>query len=637
MGPGNGESQRRAMCGIAGFVSPRVTDGARVLQRMNEAMAHRGPDDAGTYLHETVGLGMRRLSIIDLEGGNQPLWNENQTIGIILNGEIYNFRELRETLIKKGHRFSSRSDTEVIVHLYEEEGIECLRQLNGMFAFALYDRNQDLLFLARDRLGEKPLHYYHHKGELVFASEIKSLLEFPGLETALDLNALNLYLTYEYVPSPYTIYQNIFKLEPAHYAIFKKGELVIRPYWQPLFRKSRKKISVREGAQELRERLLRSVKSHTVSDVPLGAFLSGGLDSSLVTALLARVSSRRVQTFNMAFNDPSFDESRYSAEVAQHLGTDHHVERITPQTLIEILPKILEVLDEPFADASMIPTYLLSKFTQRHVTVALSGDGGDELFAGYPTYQAHRVARWIPRWLGGTAERLAGFLPVSDENISFDFKLRRFAAGLKYEPAVRNQIWLGSFRPDQKEKLLTPEARKALRGSDEFAPVRNYWEDCDSSHDLDRLCHLDLRFYLQGDILFKVDRMSMANSLEVRAPYLNHELVEFACSLEPDLKLRGFTTKYILKEAARGLLPEKIIHRPKKGFGLPIAKWIKSELKELFLNTLSREKISEGGLFNPGYVEKLLAEHWGNFRDHRKLLWTLFVFETWRQKALVSV
>ena len=623
------------MCGIAGYISPRVTDGARVLQKMNEVMVHRGPDDSGIHLDGPLGLAMRRLSIIDLPGGAQPIWNEDQTIAIVFNGEIYNFRELREELLKKGHRFSSRSDTEVIVHLYEEEGTDCVKRLNGMFAFALYDKNQNQLFLARDRMGEKPLHYYFHAGDFVFASEIKSILEFPEMEADLYLEALHAYLTYEYVPSPSTIYRNIYKLDPGHSLIFKEGRLTIQPYWKPAFAARRRKFSTQDAVRELKDRLFRSVRSRMISDVPLGAFLSGGIDSSLVTALLAQCSPHRVQTFNIAFDDPSFDESRYSEEVARHLGVNHHVEKITPQTMLHILPQIIEILDEPFADASMIPTFLLSKFTRRHVTVALSGDGGDELFAGYPTYQAHRLARFFPRWFHRSAKTLAHFLPVSDNNLSFDFKARRFAAGLGHETPVRNQIWLGSFGPDQKEGLFRPEVWQTLKEKDEFSPVREHWQGCDSEEELDRLCHLDLKFYLQGDILFKVDRMSMANSLEVRAPYLDHELVEFVCSLAPDLKLKGLTTKYILKEAARGLLPEKIIRRPKKGFGIPIAKWIKSDLKELFRDTLSKDRMAEGGLFNPDYVERLLAEHLSNFRDHRKLLWTLFIFETWRQKSRV--
>lgn len=625
------------MCGISGYVSPRAFEGKRVLQRMNDVMTHRGPDDEGFYLNGPYGLSMRRLSIIDLSGGGQPIWNEDQTAGVVFNGEIYNFRQLREELLAKGHRFSTRSDTEVIVHLYEEEGAECVKRLNGMFAFALYDRAQDLLFLARDRMGEKPLHYYLHEDQFVFASEIKSILTFPEIETSLNFDALNRYLTFEYVPAPLTIYQNIFKLEAGHLALFQNGELTIRRYWHPLFQTSRRKITEQDAVSELRARLRHSVESRTVSDVALGAFLSGGIDSSLVTALLSQCSSRKVQSFSIAFDEPSFDESSYAEKAAQYLNTCHHVEHVTPESMLESLPKILDILDEPFADASMIPTYLLSRFTRRHVTVALSGDGGDELFAGYPTYQAHRLARFVPSWLQGPARRLADLLPTSDENISFDFKLRRFTSGLSYETALRNQIWLGSFEPHQKEKLFQPEILQTLNKKNEFDILRQYWNDCDSREDLDRLCRLDLRFYLQDDILFKVDRMSMAHSLEVRAPYLDHEFVEFVCSLPPSFKLKGLTTKYILKKAARGLLPEEIIGRSKKGFGLPIAQWIKGPFKEIFQDVLSPRNLLEGGIFNPDYVDQLLQEHLSHRYDHRKLLWTLFIFESWRQRTAVAV
>ena len=620
------------MCGIAGYVSERVRDGTRILERMNQVMIHRGPDDAGIYVNGTHGLGMRRLSIIDVAGGSQPIWNEDHTIGLVFNGEIYNFHELREELEKKGHRFSSHSDTEVIVHLYEEEGIECLKRLNGMFAFALFDQKQEQLFLARDRMGEKPLHYYHHNGEFVFASEIKSILTFPGVSTRLNLEALNLYLGYEYIPAPYTIYENINKLEPAHYLLLKKGELSIRPYWRPSFLRG-KSLPFDEAVEQLRERIKKSVAMRTMSDVPLGAFLSGGIDSSLVTAFLTQSSSKRVKTFNVSFEDPSFDESRQAREVAQFLGTDHHEERLTPQNMLQILPEMIQIMDEPFADASAIPTYLLSRFTRKEVTVALSGDGGDELFYGYPTYQAHQIARWLPRWLSQPAKKIADWLPVSDDNISFDFKFRRFTAGLEYESPARHQIWLGSFEPAQKKQLLSQETSQALAEKDDFDLVQKYWESCDSQDEWDRLCYTDMRFYLQDDILLKVDRMSMAHSLEVRAPYLDHELVEFVCSLKPDLKLKGFTTKFILKEAAKGLIPEKIIRRSKKGFGIPVAKWIKSDLKEIFTDTLSEKKILEEGLFNPAYVQQLLSEHLNHQHDHRKLLWTLFVFESWRTRT----
>jgi asparagine synthase (glutamine-hydrolysing) len=503
-----------------------------------------------------------------------------------------------------------------------------------MFAFALYDMRQDLLFLARDRLGEKPLHYYHKDGDFVFASEIKSMFAFPAVGRPLSLQALHRYLTFEYIPAPYTIFQDIHKLEPGHYLLLKQGRLTRHRYWSPSYRHDRDSLAPEDYAERLRALIRRSVAMRTVSDVPLGAFLSGGIDSSLITAFLVQtVSGERVKTFNIAFDEPSFDESGYAREVAGYLGTQHHEATLTTREMLEVLPDILRNLDEPFADASMIPTYLLSRYTRQSVTVALSGDGGDELFAGYPTYPAHKVARWIPRWLGRPSRRLAELLPVSDDNISFDFKVKRFTAGLPYPAPVRHQIWLGSFEPRQKSRLFTPDAYALLTEANEFDLVQQQWEGCDSSHYLDRVGCLDLRFYLQDNMLFKVDRASMANSLEVRVPFLAHPLVEFVCAMPSDLKLRGLTTKYILKKMAAGVLPDRIIHRKKKGFGIPVAKWIKSDLRDLFRETFSVDRIKRGGLFDPSYVQRILEDHLNNRRDNRKLLWTLFVFERWREQV----
>lgn len=618
------------MCGIAGYATPKVKDGRALLEQMNQAMVHRGPDDSGVYIQKDYGLAMRRLSIIDLAGGHQPVWNEDQTVAVVFNGEIYNFQKLRQELLQKGHSFTTHSDTEVLVHLYEEEGTKCVGRLNGMFAFAIFDRKQDLFFLARDRMGEKPLHYYFKDGHFLFASEIKSLLTCPWVEKILNLEALDEYLTYEYVPAPHTIYRDIYKLRPGHFLIFQKGKLEIRPYWKPSFKHPSPALPEKAAVATLRNHLRRSVEIRKISDVPLGSFLSGGLDSSLIAAFLAQSSSQKIQTFNIAFEETSFNESHYAQEAARHLGTEHHEERLTTSVMRDLLPAILEKLDEPFADGSLVPTFLLSRFTRQHVKVALSGDGSDELFAGYPTYQAHQLARWIPGFLGPLANRLAEALPVSDENISFDFKMRRFTAGLSYPLPERNQIWLGSFDENQKRKLFSEAARGKLRDHNALRLVCEHDSECDSSFGLDRVSHIDLRFFLEGDQLFRVDRTSMMNSLEVRAPFLDHELVEFICSLPPSLRLHGMTTKYLLKEAARGILPDSIIDRPKKGFGMPIAKWIKGDFRKTFEETFSRERIQKVGLFNPDYIQILLSEHLRGVRDHRKLLWTLFVFESWR-------
>lgn len=619
------------MCGIAGLVSPRVKDPRGEVERMNQTLIHRGPDDSGIFTQGNLGLGMRRLSIIDLVKGHQPMTTEDGRATVVFNGEIYNFRELRAELSGKGYRFRTDSDTEVILRLYEEEGIQCLEKLNGMFGFAIYDQKEDWLFIARDRLGEKPIHYYHQGDDFAFASEIKAILSCSFVTPTLNFEALNLYLTYEYVPAPLTIYQHIYKLEAGHYLLFKAGTVTLKSYWRPSFRRRIPPCNENEAVALLRQHLERSIKMRLESDVPLGAFLSGGVDSSLIVAFLARVIGRKIKTFNISFSESSFNESQYAMEIAKQLGTDHREERLTPEVMRGILPRVIEMLDEPYADGGIVPTFLLSQFTRKSVTVALSGDGSDELFAGYPTYQAHRIARWLPRALGRPAHRWADRLPSSDENISFDFKLRRFTAGLSYPLPERNQIWLGSFDPETKQQLLSRDVLASLNGQETFSGLRAYDALCDSQDDLDRITHLDLRYFLQDDQLFRVDRASMANSLEVRAPYLDHLLVEFVCSLPPRLRLHRLTTKYLLKKAAEGLLPEKIIRRSKKGFGMPIAKWIKGDLKELFLETLSSASFRQSGLFEPRFVERLFQEHLSGRKDHRKWLWTLFVFESWRK------
>jgi len=620
------------MCGICGYIgdSGLGSSDLETIKRMNEAIYHRGPDDEGYFVENNIALGVRRLSIIDLIRGHQPIYNETGTIVIVFNGEIYNFKELRIDLERGGHQFSTNSDTEVIVHLYEDFGFDCLKKLNGMFAFAIYDKAEDLLFMARDRLGIKPLHYYSGGKVFVFGSELKSLLLFPGLRREIDLKSLNRYLTFEYVPTPLTIYKDIYKLPPGYYLVFKKGRLLIKRYWNLSYKDNPIK-SKDECAEKLRWYIADSVKKRMISDVPLGAFLSGGIDSSLITAFMVRQCSRKVKTFNVSFDDKSFDESRYARKIASFLGTEHYEERLTPKMLLDLVPQIIGVLDEPFADASAIPTYLLSKFTRESVTVALSGDGGDEVFGGYPTYQAHKMARYFPKVIYPVARGLVNRLPVSDDNITFDFKAKKFISGIPYSPEIRNQIWLGSFEPFQKRELFSAEVREYLRSDDEFDILSKSLDGCDADNYLERVLWLDMHFYLQDNMLVKVDRTSMANSLEVRVPYLDHRLVEFVCSLPPSMKLNGFTTKYILKRASKDLLPDEIINRPKKGFGVPVAKWVKNELKSFILDVLDEKRIKREGVFNPRFIRGLLEDHFRGARDNRKLIWTLAVFELWRE------
>jgi len=627
------------MCGILGIINldrERPVD-QPAAQAMAAAMAHRGPDDEGFYFKGRVALGMRRLAIIDLPGGHQPISNEDGSAWVVFNGEIYNFRDLRADLIVRGHLFRTHSDTEVIVHLYEEYGDDLVAHLNGMFAFALWDERRERLLVARDRMGEKPLYFATLKGEsggaFVFASELKALLAHPAAERRIDLLALRKYLSYEFVPSPHSIIEGVRKLPPAHRLIFENGRWREERYWRLNYDVEKLRIGEDEAAEEVRRRLREAVHLRLVADVPLGVLLSGGIDSSSVAALACEVAAGRVRTFSIAFDEPSFDESRYARAVAAHLGTEHYEQRFTEREMLEIVPEIPRLLDEPLGDGSLIPTYLLSRFTRERVTVALGGDGGDELFAGYPTYVAHRVAsyyRGLPLMLRRRLiEPAVARLPVSTNNLSFDFRAKRFVLGAALPAGTRNAVWMGSFDAERQASLLAPEVLAGHPDVEVFEEVRAY----DERHGMDvveRMMSLDATHYLSECVLFKVDRASMAASLEVRAPFLDHTFVEFLARLPVGLKLHGFTAKYILKRAMRERLPRAVTVRAKKGFGMPVAKWIKGELRPLVRDTFSPERLKRHGLFNADYVQRLLDEHESGRADHRKLIWTLLMFEMWR-------
>jgi len=627
------------MCGIAGWanLNPRTptADGAEELLRsMCDRMVHRGPDSEGYVIDDGVALGMRRLAIIDLLTGEQPAFNEDQSVAVILNGEIYNYRELRADLEARGHTFRSASDTEVLPHLYEEYGRGMVEHINGMFAFALWDDRRRRLFLARDRFGEKPLYWGVFAGALLFASEPKVLLAHPSVRPNLNLNALRQYLSFDYVPAPLSIYEGISKLPAAHHLTLEDGRVEVRRYWQLSYKTQQPAPTVAEAASQLRELLQDSVRMRLVSDVPLGVLLSGGIDSSMVTALAVRASSETVKTFSISFAESSFDESEYARRVAAYLETDHHEERFSASLAANLVSEIGAWMDEPMSDPSLMPTYLLSRFTRKHVTVALGGDGGDELFAGYPMYFGHRMARayqMIPRPLRvGLIERIVNGLPVKTKNLSFDYRARRFVAASHYDEVARHHVWFGSFTPRDQDLLLTDEVRSASDG-DIYRDARRMFAECDS-HDLTEcMQHLDTQLYLAEDILTKVDRASMAVSLEVRAPYLDPRVAEFAASLPSHYKLHGYTSKYILKRAAKGLIPSFVGRRGKKGFGVPFAKWLKGELRPLARDLLSPERLRRGGLFNADYVERLQDEHERGVANHRKLLWTLLSFEMWRE------
>lgn len=621
------------LCGVLNFDGQAPVD-QEGLGAMTATLQKRGPDDLGYVCSGPVGLGHRRLSIIDLATGHQPLSNEDGTIWIVYNGELYNYREIRANLEKAGHRFATVSDTEVIVHAYEEYGVDCLKGMNGMFAFALWDSRRRRLLLARDRLGIKPLYYARLSRCFLFGSEVKALLAHPHFEPRLDITALNLYLSLEYVPTPHSIFAGVKKLPPGHFLLVEGSETRLVRYWDLRLDKS-EPVSARsltECTAEVRQLLYDAVKMELIADVPVGVLLSGGIDSSAVAAMMTRASTRPVPSFSVAFDDPSFDESAHARLVARHLGTEHHEFPLSADTALKMLPQIVAGLDEPLGDSSIIPTYCLSRFTKEHVKVALGGDGGDELFGGYSTLQAHRLAKYYqrlaPGWLRGLVEPwVLEKLPVSFDNLSFDFKLRRFLRDYELPPVVRHHRWLGSFTPEEKAWLLGPLAQESQEEVTDL--VESHAHQAHTQDPLNQVLYCDLKLYLEGDILVKVDRASMANSLEVRVPLLNRLLVEYAAHLPHSFKLRGLTTKFLLRQALKGILPDSILRRGKKGFNAPVAKWFAGPLKPLLEELLSPRRLKQQGLFQADYVASLIKEHQARQRDHRKLLWTLLAFQMW--------
>lgn len=620
------------ICGIVAFDSPAVD--ARVLAQMTQAIKHRGPDEQGTYIDGCVGLGSRRLSIIDLIGGKQPIANEDESTWIVFNGEIYNYRDLSVYLHKRGHQFRTQTDTEVILHLYEEYGPECVRYLDGIFAFAIWNGLRREAVIARDRMGVKPLYYTETPHGLVFGSEMKALLAHPDIGRDIDLISLNEYLSYEYVPSPRTIIRGIYRLEPGHLLRYGAGGLKLQRYWDISLARSERRPPVhwRDYASGLYETLKDAVRRELVSDVPVGVLLSGGIDSSTVAALMVQAYPGTVDSFSVGFEEASFDESRYARLASEHLGTRHNELILTSSMVAQMVPTITDFLDEPFGDSSLIPTYFLSLFARGYVKVVLGGDGGDELFAGYPTLVAHRLIEYYERVFPWSVRaymvpRILERMPVSFSNISLDFRVRRFLSGRSVPLQARHHRWLGSFVDEEKSLLLQDWVKPVLR--DTYAQAYEYARDCDAYLSMNQLLYDDAKMYLEGDILYKVDRASMAASLEVRVPFLNRDVVDFATELPLGLKLHRLTTKYVLKKSVERILPKQIVKRPKKGFNMPVARWLTTELRDLVLDMLSEERIRQQGFFSYAYVKRLLDEHFAHRQDNRKLLWTLLIFQMW--------
>lgn len=622
------------MCGIAGFVGQ---GNRQILEKMMEVIDYRGPDDRGFLIKDNVGLGHARLSIIDLTPfGHQPMSNEDETVLLVLNGEIYNFQELRNELAKKhSHQFKSQTDTEVIIHLYEEIGEAVFEKLNGMFAIALYDFRKNKLVLARDRMGKKPLYWGLFDSTLVFGSEVKALLKHPAVKREIDLISLNKYLLYEYVPTLHSIFKNIYKLEPATYLVWHGGVAKKEKFWEPDF--STSNISFGDALQGLDKRIEESVKERLVADVPLGIFLSGGLDSSTIAYYAQKNNPIKIKTFSIGFEEETFDESKYAQKAADFLGTEHHHQILTSQVALTLIPQIIERLDEPLADASIIPTYFLSQFTKQFVTVALGGDGGDELFAGYPTFQAEKLVgiyEMVPVGFRNLVDKVIRALPARDSNFSLDFKLKKFIGGVGGNKYYRHQRWLGSFDRAERQKLFRPEVWEKLARENEFEELDVYTKESRAAEFNNQLLYLYLRTYLMDGVLVKVDRASMYNALEIRAPLLDYKLFEFVDRLPYNYKYRHFQTKYIFKKLMADKLPKEIVFRPKKGFGVPMASWLKNELRGLCNEMLSEQRIKGAGFFNFSYINQLKKEHFSGHKDNRKLLWTLLIFEIWREKWL---
>ncbi|HXH07674.1 MAG TPA: asparagine synthase (glutamine-hydrolyzing) [Vicinamibacterales bacterium] len=627
------------MCGIAGFadLSPaalaaspeQAARGAALLRRMCAAIRHRGPDDEGLYVAEGVGLGMRRLAIIDLATGRQPMRSEDGAVQVVFNGEIYNFRQLRAELERRGHRFATASDTETIVHAYEQWGEAAFRRLRGMFAVALWDARARALILARDRAGIKPLFYAAADGRLYFGSEIKSLLATGAIEPELDPVAFDHYLSFLYTPPDRSIFRGVAKLPPGHLLRLERGRLRVERYWE-VPAEEREPASEEEAIEALRAVLRDAVRSHLVSDVPLGAFLSGGIDSSLVVALMAEASDRPVRTFSIGFDDPQHDELAWARLVAERFGTDHHEFIVRPDALA-ILDDLVEHFDEPFGDSSAIPTWYVSALARAHVTVVLSGDGGDELFGGYDRYLPHPRVAAFDRWAPPGARRLAGaiwpWLPHGMRGKNFLRRVARDERG-RYLDAV------GYFQRDEKAALVVPELRRMLEGADAEAALARRFERFAALSWHAQMMLADFETYLPEDILTKVDRMSMAHSIESRVPLLDNEVIELAARLPARLKIRGGRRKDILKRAAAAWLPPEILGRGKQGFAVPLGVWFRGGLTDLFSDVLRSPRTRQRGYFEPRFVERLLREHLAGRRDHTLRLWALVIFELWHRRYL---
>lgn len=620
------------MCGIVGIVR---NDGKPVneelLARMNDAIRHRGPDEDGFYINGSTGMAMRRLAIIDLKSGQQPIHNRDRSAWIVFNGEIYNYLELREKLEKLGHTFYTNSDTEAIVHAYDQYGVDCPKHLRGMFVFAIWNERTQELFLARDRVGKKPLLYAEVNGQLIFGSEFSALLLHPDISREIQPEAIDYYLSFMAVPAPLTVYKAIRKLEPGHWLRWRNGNVELQRYWEPDFTK-KIDISEEEAGERTVEILRDAVKVRLMSEVPLGAFLSGGIDSSAVVALMAQESSERVKTFSIGFDEQDFSELHHARRVAEHVGADHHEFIVRPDA-IEVLPMLVEHYGEPYADSSALPTYYVAKETRKHVTVALNGDGGDESFAGYERYIAMGLTekyRMIPSFLRESVIRQAvNLIPTDPTKRSKVKSAQRLLAVVARQKTGRYMHWMSTFNDELKGPLYSDSFREQTSGANAIGILDTWFKRANGIGMVDALLLTDQMTYLPNDLLVKVDIATMAVSLEARSPFLDHHVIEFAASLPQNLKLRRLTGKYLLKKVLRKLLPSENLTRRKMGFGVPIGHWFRGKMQPFLREVVLSDKALRRGLFKPEAVKHLVDSHTRAERDYSHQLWSLLMLELW--------
>lgn len=624
------------MCGICGIITcePNRIE-ASVIQQMCQTLLHRGPDDDGLYVDSQAALAMRRLSVIDLVTGQQPVSNEDGSIWLVFNGEIYNYRQLRAELRQQGHIFVSESDSEVVVHAYEAFGEAFLNRLNGMFAIAIWDKSRGRLLLARDHLGIKPLYYWAGHDQIIFGSELKALLAHPELPRQIDPVALDQFLTLEYIPSPRTIIQDVSKLEPGHYLVWENGRSETRPYWH--IPTELQLPSTEAGlTEQLRELIDDAVGLQLVSDVPLGAFLSGGIDSSTIVAAMSQRATEKVRTFSVGFEDDTYNELPFARQVASRFDT-HHEEAILAPDIVDLVVKLSAHLDEPLADFSIFPTYLVSKLARQFVTVALSGDGGDELFGGYDTYVAQKADR-IYGLLPGTLRQkflpeLFDKVPPQPAKKGLINKAKRFVEGGALPKALQHTRWMIFLKESEKNQLYTPLLRQSVNGHTNEILLRHF-EKAGSREALAQQQYVDIKTYLADNILTKVDRMSMAVSLEARVPLLDYRIVEFALNLPAHMKMQRGQTKVILRRAMRDRLPAAVLNKPKQGFSIPLKHWLRGPLRPLMTDLLAEERVRRRNYFNPQTIQMWMSEHLDGKVNHSHRLWSLMLFELWHQENL---